>query len=286
MDNPISFDHVRPTRALGDARGLGSGQPASPPALRAGKGEPLVLLHGVVGGAAMWRRVVPLLADRHEVFAFNALGHRGGTPCSVRPARIAHVVDDTERSLDALGLGRVHLAGNSMGGWVALELARRGRARSVCALSPAGMWAGTNQESATSLLRETARLTRLTRPLLPLVAGLRALRRFALRANAVHASEVSRGDLVELADILLGCTVAEDLFKTDESFSALPAGCPVTIAWSARDQIFPADQFEARARSLVPHAHYMRLENVGHVPMFDDARMVAKTIRESTARAK
>jgi pimeloyl-ACP methyl ester carboxylesterase len=148
------------------------------------------------------------------------------------------------------------------------------------------MWAGTGQESATSLLRQTARLTRLTRPLLPLVAGLRPLRRFALRANAVHASEVSRGDLVELADILLGCTVAEDLFRTDESLTALPASCPVTIAWSARDEIFPADQFEARARVLVPHAHYLRLEGVGHVPMFDDSRLVAETIRESIARAK
>jgi len=280
MDHPVSLDQAGPTRALGAA------PPASKPALRAGKGDPLVLLHGVVGGAAMWRRVVPLLADQHDVIAFNALGHRGGTPCTTRPARITHVVDDAERSLDALGLGRVHLAGNSMGGWVALELARRGRARSVCALSPAGMWQGANQESATSLLRETTRLTRLTRPLLPLLARLAPLRRFALRSNAVHASEVSPADLVELADILLGCSVADDLFATDESFATLPASCPVTIAWSAGDRIFPADEFEARARALVPHAQYQRLAAVGHVPMFDDAELVAETIRQAIARTR
>lgn len=271
MDQPASSLYV----------GTSSSRAATPPALRTGQGDPLVLLHGVVGGAAMWRRVIPLLADQYDVLAFNALGHLGGTPCTVRPARIEHVVDDTERSLDALGLGRVHLAGNSMGGWVALELARRGRARSVCALSPAGMWEGMRQESATTLLRETAARTKLTRGILPLLAKIAPVRRFALRANAVHASEVSGDDLIELADILLGCTVAEDLFATTERLGPLPNTCPVTIAWSANDHIFPAAHFEARARALVPHAHYLRLENVGHVPMFDDAKLVAATIRAS-----
>src|ERR1700712_3835548 len=105
--------------------------------------EPLILLHGVMGATSMWRQTLPLLATSLRVIALPALGHQAGRPCEKRPCRIEHVVDDVERSLDALGIQRAHVAGNSMGGWLALELARRGRARSVCALSPAGMWEST-----------------------------------------------------------------------------------------------------------------------------------------------
>jgi pimeloyl-ACP methyl ester carboxylesterase len=255
-------------------------------ALSAGAGEPLVLLHGVVGGAAMWRGVLPLLAQRHRVIALNALGHHGGTPCTQRPARIAHVVDDAERTLDLLGYDRVHLAGNSMGGWVALELARRGRARSVCALSPAGLWGeGADQQASIALLKETTKMTRLTRPILPLLARSKALRRFALRANAVHASDVTREALIELADLLLGCSVTDDLFETPEHFTLLRASCPITIAWSAHDQIFPRETYQERARALVPDAEHLTLEGVGHVPMFDDAALVAETILRAVGRA-
>src|SRR5581483_8960211 len=114
--------------------------------LREGAGEPLMLLHDVTGSAEMWRRVIPLLSPHHDVIAPTALGHRGGAVPSTRPTTIQHVVDDTERLIDRLGFGRVHLAGNSLGGWVALELARRGRALSVCALSPAGAWGASGQD--------------------------------------------------------------------------------------------------------------------------------------------
>jgi pimeloyl-ACP methyl ester carboxylesterase len=95
--------------------------------IRAGRGEPLLLLHGVTGSARMWKHVVPLLAPHHDVIAPTALGHRGGKRAERRPVRVTDVVDDVERCIDEYGFDRVHLAGNSLGGWVALELARRGR---------------------------------------------------------------------------------------------------------------------------------------------------------------
>jgi pimeloyl-ACP methyl ester carboxylesterase len=266
------------------------GLPAAPRAdsgtLRAGRGEPLLLLHGVTGSSAMWRRVVPLLSPHHDVIAPTALGHRGGAPVELRPAQIQHMVDDAERSIDALGFDRVHLAGNSMGGWVALELARRERALSVCALSPAGAWVTHGGQRAASKLRLALSMTRRSRAILPLLAQSALFRHWALRDNAAHGERVSQAELLELADDLLGCAVSEDIFSSSEQLLPLRPSCPVTLAWSSADRIFPVRLHAARARELVPDAHFMLLDGVGHVPMLDDPQLVAATILGSTRAAQ
>ncbi|HLK41671.1 MAG TPA: alpha/beta hydrolase [Polyangiaceae bacterium] len=256
--------------------------------IRQGKGPPLVLFHGVLGSEAMWRHVVPLLSATHETFAPTALGHRGGRPAAERPARIADVIDDAQRTLDELGLDAPHLAGNSMGGWVALELARRGRARSVCALSPAGFWgsATSGPSRATSVLRATIHDTKRGRPILPLLARVPRFRRWAMRLNAVHGERVAAQELVSLADDLLGCVVAFDLLSTTEFLAPFdPLPCPTTIAWSAKDKVLPRDLHEPRARETVPQARFLVLDGVGHVPMFDAPDVVARVILESTGAA-
>ena len=101
----------------------------------------VVLLHGVTCSGNMWRDIVPLLSEHHDVYAPTLLGHRGGPAIQRRPVTVSDLVDATERYLDEnITAARPHLVGNSLGGWVAIELARRGRAASVCALSPAGFW--------------------------------------------------------------------------------------------------------------------------------------------------
>lgn len=245
-------------------------------------GAPLVLLHGVTGGPRMWADVVPLLRSEFDVVAPAALGHHGGRPAGRRPARIADVVDDAERLLDELGFDRPHLAGNSMGGWVALELARRGRAATVCALSPAGCWEphARDHRRATRPLRRAVLMARLGRPGLPLTARLAPVRRLSLIDTAAHGGRVTPHMLVGLADDLLGCTVIDDILTTDERLQRLdPLPCPVTIAWSERDRILPLRLHGAHARELVPDAEFTVLPDVGHVPMLDDPALVAETIR-------
>jgi pimeloyl-ACP methyl ester carboxylesterase len=254
--------------------------------LRMGSGEPLVLLHGVLGASLMWRHVMPLLATQHSVIALAALGHQGGHPSHERPTRIQHVVDDAERALDALGLQRVHLAGNSMGGWVALELCRRGRARSVCALSPAGMWDASNRSRSRLQLQATLKIARMTRPLLRWGAGSAAIRRLALRDCAVHGERTSPSELIALADAMLECAVAEGLLSTTEQFAELSASCPTTVAWSACDRIFPLVPFADSARRRVLGAQHLVLDDVGHVPMLDNPRLVADTILDTTAQTR
>jgi pimeloyl-ACP methyl ester carboxylesterase len=275
-----SLDGVQSRNSLRAAQRSESGT------LRAGRGEPLLLLHGVTGSSAMWRRVLPLLSPHHDVIAPTALGHRGGAPVKLRPTQIEHVVDDAERSIDELGFQRVHLAGNSMGGWVALELARRDRALSVCALSPAGVWVTHGGQRAASKLRLALTMTRRSRGILPWLAQSALFRRWALRDNAAHGERVSRAELLELADDLLGCAVSEDIFSSSEQLMPLCPSCPVTVAWSSADRIFPVRIHAARARELVPDAHFMLLDGVGHVPMLDDPQLVAATILGSTRAAQ
>jgi pimeloyl-ACP methyl ester carboxylesterase len=155
-------------------------------------GGPLVLLHGLGMSARVWDGVLPMLDRRHAVVAPTALGHRGGAAPVRRPVTIADLVDDLERALDELGLEQPHVAGNSLGGWMAIELARRGRARTVCALSPAGTWTAGSREQ-TAGVRRIRRLTRTTRfgQALPLMRS-GTVRRLALHDIAQHGDRLSQ----------------------------------------------------------------------------------------------
>jgi pimeloyl-ACP methyl ester carboxylesterase len=257
--------------------------------LREGSGEPLVLLHGLTNSERVWTNVVPLLAGHHEVIAPTALGHHGGHSSTAHSVRIADVTDDVERLLDELGFPTVHLAGNSMGGWVALELARRGRARAVCALSPAGSWeAGqADQAHGRDLIRRTARDVRISRPVLPALARSDSFRRWALRTVAVHGDRLDRAELIDLCDDLLGCTVRDELLATPEQLLPLnPLPCPITLAWSAKDRILPLAINGSIARERIPDARCITVPDVGHIPMIDNPELVARTILDTTTAAR
>ena len=110
---------------------------------REGEGQPLALLHGIGSRWQMWRPVLPALAAEHDVVALDLPGFGASPmPPAGTPAGVDSLCALVADFLDELGLDRPHLAGNSLGGLIALELARRGRARSVCAISrPASLTA-------------------------------------------------------------------------------------------------------------------------------------------------
>ncbi|WP_297628427.1 alpha/beta fold hydrolase [Nocardia sp.] len=246
---------------------------------------PLVLLHGITMSAKAWQDVAPLLAAHHNVVALTALGHRGGVPATRRPATVSDLIDDAERTLDDLGFERAHLAGNSLGGWMAVELARRGRAQSVCALSPAGFWeaGAAGQTAGVKKLRRMITLTRLTPRLQPLAMRSPIVRRLALRDIAVRGERLLPAQALEAARDLLGCVVADDLLGTHEQIAPMdPLPCPITLAWSALDAILPVDVNGRIARERIPQARFEILPGVGHVPMIDNPALVAQTILAST----
>jgi pimeloyl-ACP methyl ester carboxylesterase len=107
---------------------------------RGGSGTPLVCLHGFMDTWRSWELVLPILERKHDVLAMTLPGHAGGLPLDDSMTTEAFV-DAVEDSIDAAGLEIAHLVGNSLGGYVALQLAARGRAASLVAFAPAGGWA-------------------------------------------------------------------------------------------------------------------------------------------------
>jgi pimeloyl-ACP methyl ester carboxylesterase len=106
---------------------------------RAGTGPPLLLIHGLGLAWRCWKPVLAELEREHDVVAIDLPGFGAAPGLDGTPPTIDALCDRVEADLDREGLDAVHVAGNSLGGWVALELARRGRGRSVVAFAPAGL---------------------------------------------------------------------------------------------------------------------------------------------------
>ncbi|MFD3426348.1 alpha/beta fold hydrolase [Nocardia fluminea] len=245
----------------------------------------LVLFHGVTMSAAAWDGVVPHLTDHHDVLAPTALGHRGGPAALDRPVKVRDIVDAAERMLDERGIAKAHLAGNSLGGWMAIELALRGRALSVCALSPAGFWdgGGHGQTEAVTKLRRMVALVQLTRPIQPLALRSAVIRRLSMRDIACRADRLTPAQALAATTDLLGCAVTDDVLGTEEQIASVPElPCPITLAWSEKDAILPPSVNGRIAQERFPQARFEILRGVGHVPMIDDPQLVAATILATT----
>jgi len=260
---------------------------------RAGSGEPLVLLHGFTGSWPHWRPVLGELAARYEVVAPTLAGHDGGPPFPLStPLTLAAGADSLEEHLDELGVGTAHIAGNSMGGALALELAKRGRARSVVALAPAGGWTDGDGEAKrlAALFARQIRLTRLVRSRLQTVMHRPSARRAALRDIMRHGELVAPADAVDMALASLRCTLADRAIaalRTNRDFALGDLdriACPVLLASPQFDRILPVAKHAPRYRREIPGVEWRMLPGCGHVPMWDDTRLVVRTIDEFVSR--
>ncbi len=262
----------------------------SPALYRAGSGEPLLLLHGFTGAWHHWRPLLGELVARYEVIAPSLAGHDGGKALPAGMAMsFANSADLLEAHMDELGLDSVHAVGNSMGGALALELAKRGRARSVVALAPAGGWRKGDGE-AKRLARFFARQLRLTRASAPRMASLvrrPAMRRLALRDVMRHGELVAPWDALQLARSSLECTVAAaaiDALRADREDLVLGEldriSCPVLLATPQFDRVLPGERHAPRYRREIPGVQSVTLADCGHVPMWDDSRLVTRTITD------
>jgi pimeloyl-ACP methyl ester carboxylesterase len=194
---------------------------------------------------------------------------------------MSDVVDAAEQYLDEHGLDRPHLAGNSMGGYMAIELARRGRAATVCALSLGGLWSSGDglQARAFKTIRRHVALGRLMRPVVPLMSRSATLRRFGSRDIAVHGDRLTAAQVVEMNNDLLACAVVNDLSADAWHIAPLnPLPCPITIAWAEKDTLLPVELYETAAKERLPGATFTILPDVGHGSMVDDPELVARTI--------
>jgi pimeloyl-ACP methyl ester carboxylesterase len=261
------------------------------PIHRGGSGSPLLLIHGFSVTWRTWKPVLSQLERHHDVIAPTMLGHSGAAPFSdgVLPS-IDSLVDGVEAELDRLGLDKVHIAGNSMGGWIALELARRGRARSVVAFSPGGAWSSG---------------PRMTMLLAGFRVGIAAATAFGHRAERLaltphgrrmlasrqfeHPERVEAAELIADIRAIKEAPMLRSILRglTEKSLQPLPdPGCPVRIVWAQRDRVIPYEQFGVPIMRQVPSAELVILNGVGHVPMSDDPAAVSRLILEVTAKAE
>ena len=259
---------------------------------RSGSGEPLLLVHGFSCTWRVWEPVLPLLERDHDVAAITLTSHVDGPafPEGVE-ASFPALVDAVERDLDELGWERAHIAGNSLGGWVTLELARRGRALSATGLSPAGGWEpGSKEEQRLEkYFRRSHRSLQLVRNHVDVLVGRPRLRALTLRDLAAYPQRIPPA---AAANILKGMAEMEEYVPFLEALqrSGPPKDldgidCPVTLAWGTKDRVLPMGRYSDRLQRLIPDAEFVELPGLGHTPMYDDPELIARTIRDTAARA-
>lgn len=252
-----------------------------------GSGEPLVLVHGVTHRRQAWYPVLDRLVEHRQVILVDLPGHGQSPAFDTRGLSVKDALRrDFRAFLAAEGLERPHVAGNSLGGLVALHAGATGDARSVTALSPAGFWRTraafahtrrifTSAAAASERLGPRAAALSRSRAGRSVMYGL--LMAHPGRVPADHALGDYRG--FEYARPALRTLLAAAEPFTDE----VPVDVPVTIAWGARDLVLPSWQ-AAVAREHLPHAEHIMMRGVGHVPMYDDPEFVAQVLLRGSER--
>jgi pimeloyl-ACP methyl ester carboxylesterase len=267
----------------------------SPALYRAGEGEPLVLIHGFTATWRCWLPVLGELVPRFEVIAPTLHGHDGGTelPAHDEPHSIARAADFLEEHLDALGVGTAHLAGNSLGGALALELAKRGRARSVVGISPAGGARPGDTAASKRVIKVFTRMQTTTSKslnFLPKVMARPGLRRLALRDVMTRGHQVPAAEAVALARSSVRCAIVEDVYAVLRAGDAHlhdldKIDVPVLITWGDKDRILPIDSHSPRLREEIRGVEFRVTPGLGHTPMWDDPGLIASTIADFAAKA-
>jgi pimeloyl-ACP methyl ester carboxylesterase len=253
--------------------------------------DPLLLIHGFTDTAATWVSLEPLLEPHHEVLAPTLTGHHGGPP--IPPEMndpLATMADDLERALDEAGHDKAHVVGNSLGGWLAFELAHRGRALSVVALSPAMGW---EEEQPPARTRRQFKMAHRAGPWAAKRAQLLArrpgLRKLAFRDVIAHPERLAPRAAYDLIVGSARCPMFQPYIDHVEAGDYRgkwdDLGVPTRIVWGARDRTIPVETCSGWYRLALPDAEWVDLPDCGHLPQHDDPQLVARTILDVTARA-
>ncbi len=251
-----------------------------------GSGEPVLLIHPFLLDRLVWTEVAQDLARDHTVLTVTLPGHRGGPDLPWTRDVVAPMLDHLESVLDAHGWTDCHVVGNSLGGWLAFELERRGRARSVTAIAPAGGW--------TSFSLPAVRLGLTFLPLEPTLLAARPFARLAVASRAIQHAAMS---VIAADPSRVPAQVARRSME-----AALGAGSILRTLWAAAwsngvgdlstittpvhlvlcddDRVIPWRTYARRFLDDLPATtRCTLLRGVGHVPMLEDPSLVARTVR-------
>ena len=260
--------------------------------LRIGSGAPLVLIHGIGSRWQVWDPVLERLAGSRDVIAIDLPGFGASPPPPPgTPPGVGSLTRLVVQFLDELGLERPHVAGNSLGGQIALELARLGRAASATGLSPAGFWNRREATFARVSLQATVRAARLSAAHADRLMAVPGVRTLAFSQLVARPGRISPDQAAATIRALAGAPWFDQTLEaiTAERFGGEPAidvpvpiddpaiDVPVTIAWGQRDRLLLPRQ-AARAARQIPGARMVTLQGCGHVPTYDDPDQVAEVL--------
>ena len=248
----------------------------------------VILIHGVVHQQHAWDPVVPLLAEKYRVVTFDLPGHgaSGAIPSGENP--IPFVLDalgDVIQDLSKPG-ERPHLVGNSLGGYVALEMGSRGLANGVTGISPAGFFRNRFElKHAEQVFLAMKKSVGVIKPLVPRLSANTIGRSVMFGAFSTHPWKYPASSMLVDANALAENTLLDDLPDLDFTFSAPEdRNLPITIAWGTRDVIlFPGQR--NNVHNYFPQARIIPMRGLGHVPMSDDPARIADIIDTSAARS-
>jgi pimeloyl-ACP methyl ester carboxylesterase len=220
-----------------------------------------------------WELVLPVLERRHDVLAPTLPGHAGAPPLAGEVTSAA-VLDAVERAMDEAGFGTAHIVGNSLGGYVALRLAERGRAKSVVALAPAGGWADQSYKETlayqTAMQEQVKAAAPYAETILSSPEGRRRATQF-ITVNFEHIpAELLAHQMLGVATCKAAGPLIENALREGWPLDAEKIACPVRVLWGTDDKLLPwpsaAERFR---RGWLPHADWVVLDGVGHCPQLD-----------------
>lgn len=251
-----------------------------------GSGEPLVLIHGLTHRRQAWHPLVEHLTDHREVILFDLPGHGESPDFVIRNGDVqATLRTELVEAMDALGLDRPHIAGNSLGGRVALEAAADGLVRSATALSPAAFWRSSlDFVYVRSLFTWLTMSAQLIAPAVPVLARSATARKVMGAVVSAHPENIPPDAFVgDLRAMKRAIPAMRRIFPSAEIFGRpISNEIPVTIAWGEHDMILLPYQARIAARRM-PHAHHVTLPGCGHVPMSDNPELVASVLLEGSS---
>jgi pimeloyl-ACP methyl ester carboxylesterase len=245
---------------------------------RGGSGEALVCLHGFMESWRTWELVLPALERVHEVLAPTLPGHAGG-PSLNATVDDRLMADAVERVMDDAGLDTAHIAGNSLGGFVALQLAERGRARSVVALAPAG--GSASHGEVLERQRELYDSVRATAAYADAIAATPEGRRAATELLTVEYEQIPAELVADLIAAVAVCDVGpliDYAVRSEWPLDVARIDCPVRIVWGREDRLLPWPSAAERFRAAFPYAEWIELDDVGHAPQLDTPLVTAQLI--------
>lgn len=254
--------------------------------VRRGSGSPLLLVHGLGSGWQSWAPIIDELAKHREVIAVDLPGF-GETPPLTGEVSIATLTDSVVDFIREQGLDGVSAVGQSMGGRMVLELARRGVGGDIVALDPGGFWSDRERFVFGATLRPSIALVRALRGVLPSLLGNPVSRSLLLAQLSARPWALSREivlpDVRGLADSPATRAALDALTKGPKQQGA-PAGTVpgrVTIGWGRRDLVTVPRQ-SARATELFPDAVLHWFERCGHFPQWDAPGEATRLILDGT----